>query len=72
MNARTIAALFAAVALPVAAQGATPRVDPPPAPARVQAKNEPAKPATAKERAKLAKKKHAQQKQAKLKKAPAN
>ena len=56
MNARTIAALFAAVALPVAAQNATPRVAPPAPPAKVQkdVKKADAK-ATPRERAKLAK-----------------
>jgi len=64
MNARTIAALFAAVALPVAAQNATPRVATPAPEAKVQKevkkdvkKSEPASP---RERAKVAKAKKKQ------------
>ena len=63
MNARTIAALFAAVALPVAAQNATPRVaNPAPQEAKVQkdvAKKLDAK-ASPRERAKVAKAKKKQ------------
>ena len=65
MNARTIAALFAAVALPVAAQNATPRVATPAPEAKVQkeVKKDVKKPepqASPRERAKVAKAKKKQ------------
>ena len=62
MNARTIAALLAAVALPVAAQNATPRVATPGAPqAKVQKDVKKAESkASPRERAKVAKAKKKQ------------
>ena len=64
MNARTIAALFAAVALPVAAQNATPRVATPAPEAKVQkdVKKADSK-ASPRERAKAAKAKRKQGRQ---------
>ena len=67
MNARTVAALFAAVALPVAAQTATPRVATPAPQAKVQKDTKDTKQADAKasprERAKAAKAKRKQARQ---------
>ena len=55
MSPKIVAALFAAVALPVAAQTATPRVDAPAAPTARVEKAKATGPATPKERAKVAK-----------------
>ena len=65
MSRKTLAALLAAVVLPVAAQTSTPRVDTPAAPnakLEIAQQSKPASTATPKERAKVAK---AQDKQGK-------
>jgi hypothetical protein len=70
MNARTLAALLAAAALPVAAQNATPRVEPKPA-QQVQPAGKADAKQTPRERAKVAKAKGKAKKKQDRKKAAA-